>query len=230
MNMTLTYVFPDLHGRLDHYNKAMDAVGNDGACKDDTLVFLGDYIDRGPDSASVVEALRSLSAERDRVVCLSGNHEMMMLWALSGGDEQVQGWVMNGGDKTLESYTNSDGIIDIDVMHNDGDWFIHLPAVYQDDHRVYVHAGVAGDWQNLDVEDLDTKTLHWHRYGALDCHGYRGKHVVHGHTPNKDGPITVGSRTAMDVGSVWTGRYVVGVFDNSVPGGPVRVIEVHGQD
>ena len=224
--MTLTYVFPDLHGRLDHLTAALTACNDDGMSTDDTMVFLGDYIDRGPDSSKVVAALRALSAERDRVICLSGNHEMMMIWAMHLGEKMVAQWVANGGDKALESYTNPDGSIDIDAMQDDGDWFMHLPAVHQDDHRVYVHAGVAGDWQNLDAEDLDTQTLHWHRYGALDCHGYRGKHVVHGHTPDKTGPVTVGNRTAMDVGAVWTGRYVVGVFDDDLPGGPVRVLEV----
>lgn len=224
--MSMTYVFPDLHGRLDQFAAAMRAVGDDCISTDDTLVFLGDYIDRGPESAQLIKELRKLSETRDKVICLSGNHEMMMIWALHLGEKMVAQWVANGGDKTLESYTSTDGSIDIDAMQDDADWFMHLPAVHQDDHRVYVHAGVAGDWQELDTEDLDTQTLHWHRYGALDCHGYRGKHVVHGHTPDRTGPVTFGNRTAMDVGAVWTGRYVVGVFDDNVPGGPVRVIEV----
>ena len=221
--MTLTYVFPDLHGRLDHLTAALTACNDDGMSTDDTMVFLGDYIDRGPDSSKVVAALRALSAERDRVICLSGNHEMMMIWGISEGEEQVKGWMMNGGVTTLESYSDGLGNVDMDTMVDDAKWFASLPAFHEDEHRVYVHAGVN---PAFNMSEQIMKDLHWMRYDDTDGEGYRGKHVVHGHTPDKTGPVTVGNRTAMDVGAVWTGRYVVGVFDDDLPGGPVRVLEV----
>jgi len=221
--MTLTYVFPDLHGRLDHLTAALTACNDDGMSTSDTIVFLGDYIDRGPQSSQLVKALRALSAERDGVICLSGNHEMMMLWGLHEGDEQTKGWMQNGGVTTLESYSDGQGNIDLDAMADDATWFATLPTFHEDAHRVYVHAGVN---PLVDLPGQIMKDLHWHRYDALNGEGYRGKHVVHGHTPDRTGPVTFGNRTAMDVGAVWTGRYVVGVFDDNVPGGPVRVLEV----
>lgn len=225
MTMTMTYVFPDLHGRLDHFVAAMRAVGNDYIAPDDTLVFLGDYIDRGPESAQLVKELRKLAEARDKVICLSGNHEYMMIWGLTEGGEALSGWMINGGVQTVESYTNGLGELDENAMREDVLWFSQLPTWHGDDHRVYVHAGVS---QHYALEDQPLQTLHWHRYENMDGTGYCGKHVVHGHTPNKLGPVTVGNRTALDVGAVWTGRYVVAVFDDTVEGGPVRVLEAHG--
>jgi serine/threonine protein phosphatase 1 len=217
--MSMTYVFPDLHGRFDQFNAAMAALD---AQPDDTLVFLGDYIDRGPESAQLVRALRDLQDGRPNVICLSGNHEMMMVWSMLDHDT-IPGWLANGGITTIESYTDGFGVLDAEGVASDCEWFQSLPLYYTDEHRVYVHAGVDPD---ADLNEQFTKDVHWMRYGASDGEGYRGKHVVHGHTPDATGPVTFGNRTAMDVGAVWTGRYVVGVFDDNVPGGLVRVIEV----
>jgi serine/threonine protein phosphatase 1 len=71
--------------------------------QEDTLVFLGDYIDRGPDSRGVVEQVVALP-ERCTVVPLLGNHEEMMLAALEGGESEVRFWLKFGGDVALASY------------------------------------------------------------------------------------------------------------------------------
>jgi serine/threonine protein phosphatase 1 len=227
MSMSRTYVFPDLHGRLDHFVNAMNAAFNDGADKDSTMVFLGDYIDRGPESAQLVAALRDLVTYRPKTIALSGNHEYMMIWGLSEGDQQLQGWMVNGGITTVESYTNGLGEMDKQAMERDAIWFVGLPMYHQDEHRVYVHAGLIS---HLPVEAQPMEALHWHRYSRTHDHGHFGKHIVHGHTPDKKGPVTTGDRTALDVGAYKTGRYVVAVFEDDTAGGPVRVLEVHGQD
>lgn len=225
--MSRTYVFPDLHGRLDHYANALIAVGKDGIGIDDTLVLLGDYIDRGPDSAQLVAAIRTMVDIRPNTIALSGNHEFMMIWGMSEGQQQLQGWLANGGVTTIESYTDGLGVRDDAAMADDAVWFVSLPLYHEDKHRVYVHAGVI---PGVPLEDQSMEALHWMRYQSLDGAGYDGKHVVHGHTPDKNGPVTTGHRTALDVGAIWTGRYVVAVFEDDVAGGPVRVLEVHGQD
>lgn len=225
--MSRTYVFPDLHGRLDHFVNALIAVSDDDVGGDDTMVFLGDYIDRGPESAQLVAALRDLVTYRPKTIALSGNHEYMMIWGMSEGDQQFQGWMVNGGIATIESYTNGLGELDKHAMADDAVWFVSLPLFHEDAHRVYVHAGVI---PGTPLEDQSMEALHWHRYSRTHDHGHFGKHIVHGHTPDKNGPVTTGDRTALDVGAYKTGRYVVAVFEDDTAGGPVRVLEVHGQD
>jgi len=221
--MTKTYVFPDLHGGLFHLGKACDAVIADGLTDNDTMVFLGDYIDRGSHSADVIAGLRSAQMLRDKTVMLSGNHEMMMLSALTEGGEQLGGWLINGGNATIESYRDKLGVIDEAAMKDDAQWFATLPVYHEDAHRVYVHAKVD---PSLPLDEQQLRTVHWERYKSEDGTGYNGKHVVHGHEADQRGPITVGDRTCLDTGAIWTGRYVVGVFDDDTPGGPVKVLEV----
>lgn len=224
--MTMTYAFPDLHGRRDHFREATSLVAAHAGDRPHTLVFLGDYIDRGPESAQLVADLRELKGRDDlRVVILSGNHEMMMLWAL--GDETGQAaiqWKQNGGNTTIESYRNAAGDIDEARVVSDARWFVDLPMIYSDRHRVYVHAQVD---PNRSLDDQPGDVLHWGRYSKDDGRGHGELHVVHGHTPDKNGPVTTGQRTCLDVGACWTGRYVVGVFDDDLPGGPVEVLEVN---
>ena len=78
----LTYAIGDIHGRLDLLTALLAQIEQHRAGRDRTIVFLGDYIDRGPDSAGVVATVRKLQArEPDAIVCLKGNHEDLMLKA-----------------------------------------------------------------------------------------------------------------------------------------------------
>src|SRR3712207_4655927 len=89
----------DIHGRLDRLNRLLFALPPDRP-----LVFLGDYIDRGPESRGVIERLIRLSRRRDCVL-LCGNHEDMLLDAMCGAyEDAVSDWLRNGGDATLRSY------------------------------------------------------------------------------------------------------------------------------
>src|SRR5687768_12008634 len=89
----------DIHGRLDRLNRLLGTLPPDRK-----LVFLGDYIDRGPDSRGVIDRLLRLSRLRDCVL-LCGNHEDMLLNALDGAYEGADSdWLRNGGDATQRSY------------------------------------------------------------------------------------------------------------------------------
>jgi serine/threonine protein phosphatase 1 len=102
-----------------------------------------------------------------------------------------------------------------------------LPTMHVDRHRVYVHAGVNPD---LPLDAQDPQALLWKRYRDVDDQrGHGTRHVVHGHHPFKDGPITIEGRTNLDTLAWHTGRLVVGVFDDDVPGGPVSLLEVRGE-
>jgi serine/threonine protein phosphatase 1 len=150
---------------------------------DDTVVMLGDAIDRGPDSRGVVEQLLALR-ERTRLVCILGNHEQMLLDALDG-DIPVQEWLMHGGAQALDSYGKGFGIDAVPRAHVD---FIRTWGdVYETDAHFFVHANylasrplAAQPWA-----DLRWQSLKWHT-PAVHC---SGKTAIVGHSSHKQGLV-----------------------------------------
>lgn len=200
--MSITCVFTDIHGRLDALLRLLDQVP-EGA----KLVFLGDYIDRGTQSAEVVALVRSLEG----AICLRGNHEDMMC----NPDTMGGTWMANGGAATVASYTDPlTGEVNTGMMEDHAAWFQSLPTVHSDLHRVYVHAGVDPSY---DLADQPEAITQWFRYPAGADVGYRGQHVVHGHTP---GIVRLNNRTCLDGGKTLT----CGVFHDHVPSGPVELL------
>lgn len=200
--MAKTCVITDIHGRLDDLLALLIKVPQNAQ-----LVFLGDYVDRGTQSAEVVAHVRSLQAKG--AICLRGNHEDMML---NPGDT----WFANGGMATMASYADPlTGVPNAGMMEEDAKWMESLPCIHEDRHRVYVHAGVDPRYALSDQIESITQ---WYRYPKGADEGYRGKHVVHGHTP---GVLTLTRRTCLDAGMK---AMVCGVFDDDLPGGPVELI------
>ena len=227
--MNLTFVIPDLHGRYDLLEEALFAIGNYGDINDTgtrKVVFLGDYIDRGPDSKKIVMRLMQGITEPWTLITLKGNHEDMMVETLTT-PLNLQWWVGNGGDATLDSFG---GTIPRSVVH----WATELPLYHMDDHRVFVHAGVHPD---IAIEDHTPEDLLWMRlpyekegfYTFVDDDYKETHHVVHGHTPHTKGPIVTNGRTNLDTLAWATGRLVVAVFDDDVAGGAIDYITVQGR-
>ena len=203
--MSYTCVITDVHGRLNELQRLLDKVPA-GA----KLIFLGDYVDRGTQSCEVVELVRNLQRDRG-AVCLRGNHEDMMC----NPDTMFGTWMANGGSATMESYKDPlTGEINAGLMEEHAAWFETLPTVYRDEHRVYVHAGVDPGYSLADQPESFTQ---WYRYLEGADMGYRGLHVVHGHTP---GIVQLANRTCLDGGKTLT----CGVFDDDVAGGPVELL------
>ena len=233
--MSKTYVIPDIHGRLDLLNAALEAIAARGDGPG-TIITLGDYVDRGPDGRGVIERLMALHCPPNRMrhgadgvfICLKGNHEDIMAQTCDGAVRSTDWWVSNGGGTTLRSY-GAPGTSWFDlkfVPERHLAWISQLPLYHVDDHRIYVHAGVS---PNIPLYDQDAEILLWKRYRPDDEGGHGRYHVVHGHTPYPDAPIRKKNRTNLDGGAYATGRLVVGVFDDAIPGGPVDVIEVRGE-
>lgn len=211
--MTKTYVITDIHGRKDLLDKALDLIPN-GA----KAVFLGDYVDRGPDSAGVIETLAQLKASKPSWVFLGGNHEDMMIDALSLPANSYH-WLMNGGNTTLDSYETMGRLASEDLPFLES-----LDLYYEDKHRIYVHA--FADPTQPDPSKFTQELTVWERYDKKEDTGWFGKHVVHGHTPIKE-PFLGVNRTNLDTGAVFaSGCLSVGVFDDDTPGGPVEVIKI----
>ncbi len=218
----LTFAVADLHGRFDLLGDALEAIDTYPAgAFVRTAVFLGDYVDRGPHGAEVVERLVAGPPAGWRWVCLKGNHEAMMALALRNPD-RLDWWIGNGGDATVASYRERQ-----DEIAGHLAWIDALPTMHRDAHRVYVHAGID---PAVPLAAQADRTLLWKRYGRDDDGGHRAgegeRHVVHGHDPDEAGPRLLAGRTALDTLAWSTGRLVVGVFDDSRPGGPIDLLEV----
>jgi serine/threonine protein phosphatase 1 len=201
----------DIHGCSRALTVLIDHVG---LRSDDTIVTLGDYVDRGPGSAAVLDFIIDLS-ERHNLVPLRGNHEIMML---DSREKQswFHAWLNYGGDATLISYTGSnvdagafDSIPDahIDFLEN------KLLPYYECDSHFFVHANAD---EKLALEEQKDATLYWQRYGDPGPH-CSNKIMVCGHTIQKSGvPATNGDSICIDTwayGDGWLSCLDVGSGD-----------------
>lgn len=234
--MGRTYAIADVHGNFDLLCKAISLTeAHAGDAEGNTLVILGDFVDRGPHTASIIDLLSvGPSLHNWRWIVLQGNHEAMMLAALADPARYLKWWIGNGGGATLLSfgYVEGDTIFPLKVPQWQLDWLECLPLWHQDDHRIYVHAGVPFD-QTL--TRAKRESLQWMLYPGDVEHGEAefhpderhcsGKHIVHGHHQSASHPLLKPHRTNLDSFAWSTGRLAVGVFDDARPGGPVEILE-----
>jgi serine/threonine protein phosphatase 1 len=224
--MSHTYAIPDLHGRADLLDLAVDAIAARTRGQAATVVLLGDYVNKGPASADVIARLVAGLDPAWRTVFLKGNHDGFMLDALLD-PRKLPLWLDNSGAATLRSYApNSDRVPDPAIVPSaHRAWLERLQIMFVDTHRVYVHAGV-DPARPLDAQ-AET-TLLTKRYAPDDASGHGKRHVVHGHNPFRVGPKLLSGRSDLDTMAWQTGRLVVGVFDDDLPGGPIELIELKG--
>jgi serine/threonine protein phosphatase 1 len=195
---SLVYAIGDIHGSLQKLRDLMTQCQRHADGRPATFVFLGDYIDRGPDSRGVIEALMDLqSRQPDRVVALKGNHEAVAVEIVDGETEPEQ-WLREGGVATLRSY-HVDHVRDLPDEHVA--WLRSLPLFYDDGRRFFVHAGIDPEKPLAKQRDHD---LIWIREPFLsDARDY-GRLIVHGHTPETSGlPDFRGNRLNLDTGAVF---------------------------
>lgn len=206
----LTYAIGDVHGRADLLDALLGRIDAHAASRTRRLVFLGDYVDRGPASAPVLDRVRALQRrETLHVVCLKGNHEDMMLRAAGGSGEWDAVWLRNGGDATLSSFGVA-RIADVpaDMLH----WLAARMTTFEDERRCYVHAGLDPTRDRLDQSDRDRL---WIRDAFLARDHDFGKLVVHGHTPTRDGrPEIRPHRVNVDTGAVYGGPLTAAIFED----------------
>jgi serine/threonine protein phosphatase 1 len=191
-----TFVIGDVHGRRTQLNLLLGMLPREADT--DTLVFLGDLIDRGADAPGVVsDVLAIQQAAPERVICLRGNHEQMMLDFL---DEGASIWLtpVTGGERTFEQYTGEPPLIakeeDYETARQQLSESIppeHLtfirrtPFYYEDDYALYVHAGLD---KAKHPRDTTPQHLLWTRNKDFYTH-YRGKPCLFGHTPTAFLPL-----------------------------------------
>ena len=225
--MSTTYAIPDIHGRLDLLDAAIDRIVEHSAGSSATIVTLGDYVDRGPNSRQVIERLMGWRSDKLNLVSLKGNHEAMM-WEVCNNLAELDWWIKNGGDQTLASYGQSlqENLDPRVVPQSHLQWIANLPLLHVDQHRVFVHAAVD---PKVPLDKQNEQTLLWKRYPESFELGHGRRHVVHGHHANPKAPIVTSGKTNLD-GLAWkTGRLVIGVFDDDRSGGALEFLEVLGQ-
>lgn len=215
------YAIADLHGRRDLLNKVFDEVFSRWQ-EGDKIIFLGDYIDRGPQSCEVIQRLMEEQEKDSNIICLKGNHEDMMYQTYRAPLDK-DWWIGNGGGATLLSYN-------MVMSHDHLNWIEKLPIHYETEKQLFVHAGVPQWNMNLPpTSDRNIEKMMWMIYSKTDSGGWRGKHVVHGHHQFEDGPhqwlAKKGGRTDLDTWAYHTGRIVIGVFDDT-QGHALEYIEV----
>lgn len=206
----LTYAIGDIHGCAALLDALLERIAGHAGARVHRLIFLGDYIDRGPDSAAVLRTVSRLNwAEPERVVCLMGNHERMLLDALQSRRDAAH-WMHNGGEATLDSF----GARDPTGLPKDTlDWIEALPTLHADAARWYVHAGFR---PGAEVPDPDDHNRLWIREPFLEGDHDFGRHVVHGHTPQRSGrPEVRRFRTNLDTAAVYGGALTAGVFSEA---------------
>jgi serine/threonine protein phosphatase 1 len=216
--MSLTYVIPDLHGRDDLLREAFAAIDRHAGGGFGTIVALGDYVDKGPDSKRVIALLRAGPRPGWRFIALKGNHDGMMVQGLRD-PAWLSFWLERGGDSVIKAYGGDSSKISAD----DIDWLDRLALMHVDDHRIYVHAGLDPE---LPLDRQTEQTLLWKRYPDDETGGFGDRHIVHGHDSSAAGPKLFEGRSNLDTKAWRTGRLVIAVFDDGVSGGPIEILTV----
>jgi diadenosine tetraphosphatase ApaH/serine/threonine PP2A family protein phosphatase len=215
------YAIGDVHGCLDRLTALHNAIADDLRNRpvlQATLVHLGDYIDRGPDSAGVITYLCSTPSPPGiaETVNLLGNHEDLFLAALDSRSlEAVTVWLMDGGGASLASWGIGPEI-------DPPDWPAHIPSehiqfirglslTYHTGPYLFVHAGIR---PGVALNAQEREDLLWIRWPFLSCTEDLGAVIVHGHTPSAQ-PEVRRNRIGIDTGAVLGGKLTCAVLDDT---------------
>lgn len=175
-----TIAVGDVHGCLAALRTLLGAVAPRPG---DTIVTLGDYVDRGPDSRGVMDELITLK-QQCRLVSLLGNHDEMFLDICAGETSIFGEWLLYGGDATLLSY---DRAVPEAVPDEHVDFLKNCRPFYETERHFFVHGSYDA---RLPLEDQPPAVLRWESLrdrqpGPHSC----GKLAIVGHTAQKDGRI-----------------------------------------
>jgi serine/threonine protein phosphatase 1 len=186
-----TFAIGDIHGEI---NKLCGLIQLLNPTPSDQLIFLGDYIDRGPDSQAVVSFLCDLSTQA-QCIFLKGNHEALLEQA-AVSNRRLHVWLKNGGDTTLLSYGSMDNLW---VQH--AEFFKNMPLYHETDSYIFVHAGIK---PNVPMYQQHESDLLWIRNEFLDQPTGLSKVVVHGHSRVNHVDIQ-SDKINIDTGAVYGG-------------------------
>ena len=170
--MGRTIAIGDIHGEIEHLNKLLNKLKPQ---KDDTFIFLDDYIDFGENSKAVINRLIKLSQEANCIFLL-GNHEQLLLQAYKSKSEaDLQRWLDCGGGETLADYGD---FVEMFSLHMD--FFKQLKLYHLTDKYLFVHGGVRPD---KPLEEQEPYDMLWIRDNFIYHKHCLKQKVIFGHTP-----------------------------------------------
>jgi serine/threonine protein phosphatase 1 len=210
------YVIGDIHGRLDLLDQLLDSIHADISSRKPRkilLVFVGDLIDRGPDSAKVVERLRTYLHRGVRTMFLQGNHEEVLLRILAGEADLITKWRWFGGTECLDSYgvdtrklgemSDSDAleVVRAAIPKEHVEFLESFDDSCRFGDYLFVHAGIR---PGVEIDQQQQSDLRWIREPFLLDDTDHGFVVVHGHTIRSEVEMRP-NRIAIDTGAYRTG-------------------------
>ncbi len=221
------YAIGDIHGRLDLLGKLIALIEADNQARDvaeTRIIFLGDLVDRGPESRGVVECVMQLVGGSDQVTCLKGNHEELLIRSWEGDRRTAAVFNRNGGRETMlsygvnpEEYDSGDlgDLVDLVGSHvppNHIAFLDGLPEWVQAGDYLFVHAGIR---PGIALDDQNAADLRWIRTEFTENRGDHGMMVIHGHTITEFVDEQV-NRIGIDTGAYATGRLTaIGLEDDA---------------
>jgi serine/threonine protein phosphatase 1 len=236
-----TFAIGDIHGDLTALHTLFERIP--ALTADDTVVFLGDYLDRGPESAGVIDFVRTLDDKSPaKIVTLRGNHEDAWLQVIDKGWPEFVMPRANGCLESYRSFTNGTQPADDEMPSTDEmkdmfegtffpkvvvKWMRDLPFFYEDEHAIYVHAGIkrtSGRFPHPS-EVAPQRALLWLRDRDF-FENYRGKLVVFGHTTTRTLPNELSSHTPEDPTDMWAGPSCIGLDTACGKGGFLTALEL----
>lgn len=217
----LTYIVGDIHGCGEQLQRLLEKIDKDHvACgpAERRIVFVGDYIDRGDESAAILEFLHALSIEEPELLtCLTGNHEAMLLDFLDDPLGKARKWLRYGGMQTLASYgvpvpgspdhLGAAELIDVAAALRSAmggalvTWLKELPLTWRSGNLWVVHAGAD---PSAPMEAQERRTLLWGHDDFFETPRQDGQWVAVGHR-HFDKPFARAGRMAVDTGAVYGG-------------------------
>lgn len=236
---TRTFAIGDIHGDVEALYQLLSSFPT--LTSSDTIVLVGDYLDRGPRSKDVVEAVRKLPGETQaKVVALRGNHEDAWLRVIDRGWPEFTLPTSNGCLATLRSFTgapvNDEAIRSDEIqplLHGSFfpkdvvQWMRELPYFYEDEHAIYVHAGLPHNAKGFPhpSEVKPPAVLLWCRDDRF-FRLYRGKLVIFGHTATELLPPELSAYTPEDPSDLWAGPCTIGLDTGCGKGGFLTALEL----
>jgi serine/threonine protein phosphatase 1 len=230
----MIYAIGDIHGELLKLAGLLDKIQSNGLGPEDRLVFLGDYVDRGPETPGVLDLMIQIRTQRPGTVFLRGNHDQAMLQAREVFDprrtsaltkKDIVWWLDYGGRETIDSYKGGEGAWYDKVPPNHWAFLESTQFEHREGPYIFVHAGLVPPgktWTETDDPRL------WIREDFIGSKADFGGIVVFGHTPQDLFlPIVMANKIGIDTGAAYGGPLTSVVLDPHKPFDPEIVKFIH---